>query len=200
MRCNGANTPAYVSFVRGDPGAAVLAWQGRTFALEQTVSGSGVRYADTAAGGEETVLFTKGREALFEQPGASQLQCALTPTALPVFVATDWRLVEIVSMDDAQGTSRPEDPDKYTLQFGIDGRAAVRLDCNRGAGTWTGDGASRLSFGPLATTRAACRPPSLGDQLGMMLSYVRSYVVADGRLHMSLMADGGILVWEPRVD
>jgi len=27
--------------------------------------------------------------------------------------------------------------------------------------------------------------------------YVRAYLLRNGRLHLSLMADGGILVWEP---
>ena len=30
---------------------------------------------------------------------------------------THWRLVQIQSMDDRQGTTRPDDPSKYTLGF-----------------------------------------------------------------------------------
>jgi hypothetical protein len=46
-------------------------------------------------------------------------------------------------------------------------------------------------------TRALCPPPSLDEQVTSQAQYVRSYLLRDGRLHLSLMADGGIHVWEP---
>jgi hypothetical protein len=52
-------------------------------------------------------------------------------------------------------------------------------------------------FGPIASTRALCPPPSLAERLARLLPYVRGYSLRNGRLHLSLMADGGILVWEP---
>jgi len=48
---------------------------------------------------------------------------------------TSWQLLAIQSMDDAQGTTRVHEPGRFTLEFGRDGRAALRLDCNRGNGT-----------------------------------------------------------------
>ena len=78
--------------------------------------------------------------------------------------------------------------------------------CNRGSATWqaraaTGDTPGRrsgsLEFGALATTRAMCPPASLEPRLVKALPYVRSYVLMDGRLHLSLFADGGILVFAP---
>lgn len=114
---------------------------------------------------------------------------------------SSWRLVEIRSMDDARGTTRPDDPAKYTLAFGDDGRLSARLDCNRGNGPWRHEPADpasgSLAIGPLATTKALCPPPTLGDRLARDLGDVRSYLLRDGRLHLSLMADAGILVWEP---
>lgn len=112
---------------------------------------------------------------------------------------TSWRLVEIQSMDDAQGKSRPDDPAKYTLSFGADGRLAARLDCNRGNGPWQSESAGSLRIGPLAVTRALCPPPSLGGRLARDLDYVRTYTLRNGRLYLSLMADGGIIVLEPTV-
>ena len=121
---------------------------------------------------------------------------------VPPLQGTAWRLVEIVSMDDRQGRRRPRDPSLYTLRLDGDGRASLQLDCNRAMGRWQarpsadpGNGSFR--FGPLASTRARCPPPSLGEELGRQLGYVRGYLLRDGRLHLSLMADGGILVWEP---
>lgn len=114
---------------------------------------------------------------------------------------TNWRLVEFQSMDDAQGITRPTDASHYTIAFGADGRAALRLDCNRGTGTYTAEASSAtggtLMFGPIASTRAFCPAPSMGDALAAQLSNVRSYTLADGHLNMALMADGGIFVWEP---
>ena len=113
---------------------------------------------------------------------------------------TSWRLVEIQSMDDSQGTTRPDDPSKYTISFGSDGSAALRLDCNRGMGPWKSEPADSssgsLRIGPFAVTKALCPPPSLGERVEGQLGYVRSYLLRDGRLSMSLMADGGILIWE----
>jgi len=114
---------------------------------------------------------------------------------------TSWRLVEFQSMDDAQGITRPDDPNKYTITFNEDGTLAIRLDCNRGFGSWQSASPSAaggaLSFGPLGVTRAMCPEPSMDDLLANQLDYVRSFVIANGQLNMALMADGGIIVWEP---
>ena len=106
-------------------------------------------------------------------------------------------------MDDAQGTTHPEDPSRYTVTFGADGRAAFRLDCNRASAQWKATPANadarsgQLIFDALAGTRAMCPPGSLDQRLSQQLPYVRSYLFQDGRLHLSLFADGGILSWAP---
>lgn len=115
---------------------------------------------------------------------------------------TTWRLVEIQSMDDAVGTVYPDDPSIYTMQLNSDSTVTMQLNCNRANGTWTitpsDDGESGgFEFGPLATTRALCPPPSLDERIARDAEYVRSYLIKDERLYMSLMADGGIYVWEP---
>ncbi|HEY6509822.1 MAG TPA: META domain-containing protein [Vicinamibacterales bacterium] len=108
---------------------------------------------------------------------------------------TSWQLVQIQSMDGK--TSTPDDRAKYTMAFSADGRVAMRIDCNRGSGTWKSAGPSQLEFGPLATTRAACPPGSLHDRIVTDLAYVRSYILKGGHLYLSLMADGGIYEFEP---
>ena len=115
---------------------------------------------------------------------------------------TSWRLVEIQSMDDATGTVRPEDPSRFTMELDEDGSVSMVLDCNRANGTWTAepsaDGASgRFELGPLATTKALCPPPQLDERITSQAQYFRSYLLKDGRLYLSLMADGGIFAWEP---
>jgi para-nitrobenzyl esterase len=91
----------------------------------------------------------------------------------------------------------PDDKSKYTLAFGADGLLSARIDCNRGRGGWKSPEKSRLELGPMAVTRAACPPGSLHDRIVKDLPYVRSYVLKDGRLHLSLMADGGTYEFEP---
>jgi uncharacterized lipoprotein YbaY len=108
---------------------------------------------------------------------------------------TSWRLLKFQGGDGA--TLKPDDKAKYTIAFGTDGRLSTRIDCNRGSGTWKSSGPAQLEFGPLALTRAMCPPGSLHDHLVKQWPYVRSYVIQDGHLFLSLMADGGIYEFEP---
>jgi hypothetical protein len=106
-------------------------------------------------------------------------------------------------MDDAQGLKRPANPSRYTLSLQADGRAVLQLDCNRATGSWqvepsSDPGNGGFRFGPLASTKALCPAPSLAEPLARQLPYVRGYLLRDGRLNLSLLADGGILIWEPR--
>ena len=108
---------------------------------------------------------------------------------------TSWQLVRFQGMDDT--TRTPDDRTKYTLEFQTSGALVVRLDCNRGRGTWKSPEPGRLELGPLALTRAMCPPGSLHDQIVKHWSYVRSYIFKDGHLFIALMADGGIYEFEP---
>jgi para-nitrobenzyl esterase len=118
-------------------------------------------------------------------------QAPAAPAAgAPALLDRTWELVRIQFMDDTVLT--PDDPSRYTLRLVPGGRAELRADCNRGAGGYALDG-SALSFGPLATTRAACPPGSLSDRYLQQLGFVRSFVLKDGRLHLATMADGAIL-------
>ncbi len=102
----------------------------------------------------------------------------------PSLSGTSWQLVRIQSMDDKVAT--PTDRSKYTMTFGADGRVNMRVDCNRGSGTWKSAEASQLVFGPMAMTRAMCPPGSLHDRIVKDMPYVRSYVIKDGHLFLSL--------------
>jgi para-nitrobenzyl esterase len=107
---------------------------------------------------------------------------------------TSWQLVKFQGGDDA--VLRPDDGSKYTLTFGADGVLSARIDCNRGRGGWKSPEKGRLELGPMAITRAACPPGSLHDHLVKQLPHARSYVVRDGHLFLSLMADGGTYEFE----
>ena len=107
---------------------------------------------------------------------------------------TSWQLVRFQGGDDR--VLVPDDRAKYTIAFGSDGSVSARFDCNRGRGSWKSDGPGRLEFGPMAITRALCPPGSLHDHIVKQWNYVRSYTIRDGRLYLSLMADGGIYEYE----
>ena len=113
----------------------------------------------------------------------------------PTLNGTSWQLVRFQGGDDAVLT--PTDGSRYTITFGDDGRVSARIDCNRGSGTWTSSGPGQLRFGPLALTRAMCAAGSMHDKIAKDWSYIRSYVMKDAHLFLSLMADGGIYEFAP---
>ena len=119
----------------------------------------------------------------------------LSQSATPNLSGTSWQLVKFQGSDDK--TLTPDDKTKYTIQFNTDGVLSARIDCNRGRGTWKSSGASQLQLGPLALTRAMCPPGSLHDQIVKHWNFIRSYIIRDGHLFLSLMADGGIYEFEP---
>jgi heat shock protein HslJ len=108
---------------------------------------------------------------------------------------TSWQLVKFQGGDDT--SLMPDDKSKYTITFGKDGRVSARIDCNRGSGAWKSSGSNQLQFGPIALTRAMCPPGSLHDQISKNWTFVRSYIIKDGHLFLSLMADGGVYEFEP---
>ena len=123
-------------------------------------------------------------------------------TATPL-AGTAWRLIEIQSMDDAVGSTRVADPSllHHAPERGRLGRPPPQLQLAPrdldGRGRRSDPSSGRFEFGPLAATMALCPPPSVDEQVTKQAPYFRSYLLKDGRLYLSLMADGGIFVWEP---
>ncbi|MBT8126466.1 MAG: META domain-containing protein [Gammaproteobacteria bacterium] len=114
---------------------------------------------------------------------------------------TSWRLLAFESMDDAVGLVRPDDPSSYIMRLNRDGTVTMRLNCNFASGTWSAESSDngesgRFEFGPLAATGAPCSPPSMGQSIAALAKFIRSYVLRDGKLYLSLMADGGIYAWQ----
>lgn len=127
--------------------------------------------------------------------------CSVSEATPPTLDGTSWRLVSIQSMDDEQGTTTVPDPSRYTMEFGTDGRATFRIDCNQGSGSWeatpSSDDSGSLAFGPIALTMMACPEPTIDQKVSTSMQYVRTYLFRDGQLHLALLADSGILTWEP---
>ena len=116
---------------------------------------------------------------------------------------TSWQLVSIESMapDESPSVAIGE-PAAYTVSFGEDGRAVFRVDCNRGNSSWliepSAPDSGGLRFGPIALTRMFCPQPSFDTQVAAALGRVRGYLLSDGRLHLSLEADSGVMHWRPQ--
>jgi para-nitrobenzyl esterase len=119
---------------------------------------------------------------------------ALASNTVNILSGTSWQLVKFQGGDGK--ILMPDNKAKYTIAFNSNNEVNVRFDCNRGQGTWKSSGPNQLQFGILATTLAAC-PTPLNDRIGKDWGFVRSYVIKDGRLFLSLMADGGIYEFEP---
>ena len=127
--------------------------------------------------------------------------CGPAQAADPL-TGTAWELLSIESMaPDEQPSTAIEDPGSYTVSFGADGRAAFTVDCNRGSSTWQADAAAAdsgsLQFGPIALTRMFCPQPSADATVAAALGRVRSFLLSDGQLHLSMEADSGIMHWRP---
>jgi para-nitrobenzyl esterase len=101
---------------------------------------------------------------------------------------SSWQLIKFQGGDEK--TLTPDDGSKYTIEFGARGQLTACVDCNRGRGTWKSAGPNPVQFGPLALTRAKCPAGSPHDHIAKQWSYIRSYVIKDGHLFLSLMADG----------
>jgi heat shock protein HslJ len=112
--------------------------------------------------------------------------------AEPVRLAgRSWQLVRF---QGAQ-TLVPDVRSKYTISFGSEGRVSVRIDCNRGMGTWESTGSNQLRLGQLSLTRAACPARPLNDRMARDWPQLRSYEMKDGHLFVS--GGGGTYEFEP---
>ena len=117
---------------------------------------------------------------------------------------TRWNLIEIQSSDKAIGAKRPAQPTQYTMMLGADGKVAMKLDCNHGMGGWkaeaTGSAHGKITFTPLATTRALCPQGSLDTQIARNMENVRSYTIGGNRLLLSTAVEGDNYVWEKNIE
>lgn len=126
-----------------------------------------------------------------------------TAKASDPLTGTTWRLTGIDSMaPNEQPSTTIDDPAKYTVTFNDNGQASFQLDCNRGTGTWTAEAAAAdsgsLTFGPIGMTKMLCPQPTVDTKVAAALGQVRSYLISDGTLHLSMLADSGIMNWEPQ--
>jgi heat shock protein HslJ len=135
----------------------------------------------------ETVAFAYARDTLLltRRDGKGALVFA------PALTGVVWTWQELRG---GAAPVAPGDPSAYTLAFGEDDQVAVQADCNRGRGPFAVYG-TRITIGPLATTRAACPPGSLSDQFVQAVGAATSFAFAEGQLLLTLPNDAGTLVF-----
>ncbi|MBV2130528.1 META domain-containing protein [Arsukibacterium indicum] len=107
----------------------------------------------------------------------AQQQSPTPAHADSVNIAGKWQLTEL--------QQQPVDPDnKVFLQFDPAGRVTGYTGCNSLTGTYQLQG-SRLSFGPLATTRKACLDETVEPQLLDVLNNVDNISIAADQLSLN---------------
>src|SRR5215475_6318158 len=104
-----------------------------------------------------------------------RLQCQSLPRSANGLIGTSWRLVKFEGSDEK--TLVPDDKSKYTISFASDGGVSIRIDCNRGHGTWKSSAPNQIEFGPMALTRAMCPAAVISDRLIKDWQHVRSYTL-----------------------
>ena len=130
--------------------------------------------------------------ARFAAPGPN-----LPPSvAAPALAGTSWRFVKFQRPDGAGLDTN--DPASYTLDFRKNGNLAAAIGCQRAQGSWRASGRSELQIAALALSGARCSSSPLHDHLVRNLGSVRSYVIRNGHLFLTLMGDVGVYEFEPQ--
>lgn len=98
---------------------------------------------------------------------------------------TSWRLVKYQGKGKDTSVITPAQRSAYTVTFGHDGRVAMKIDCNRGSGTWKLSGWGQIKLGPLALTRAACPADRLNTKLPVEWSTLNFFKLKGDHLLLS---------------
>ena len=98
--------------------------------------------------------------------------------------------------DDGR-TVVPDAPERYTVEFAGDGRAALRADCNRGGANYTAGPGRALTLAPAAMTKMGCPRDSKDSQFLRQLSGVTAYRFVDGSLVLTFGREAGSMRFAP---
>jgi para-nitrobenzyl esterase len=84
----------------------------------------------------------------------------------------------------------------YTVRFGKDGRTSLKVDCNRGAGSWKLGGFGEIQLGMLALTRAACPTHPLTNKLPADWPSLNYFRIREDHLFLSIKPTGSFYEFE----
>ena len=120
----------------------------------------------------------------------------LALTDISALHGTSWQLVRLEGGDGQ--VLEVSDRSRYTLAFKDDGKIAATIFCNRGVGTYTSSGLSKISFGLMALTRAFCMPDDpIENRITEDWASISSFAIKNGNLALTVMNDGGVYIFEP---
>lgn len=147
------------------------------------------------------MLLSAAMVSLASSACASYEEPAVGSIANSGLAGTSWQLVSFTSMDDTQGVTYPRADAWYRMDFLRDGELALVLDCNRGSANWSEGIANAtggsIEIGEVASTRALCAQPDVGERMARYLPDVASYRLANGNLFLALREDGGVFEFKP---
>lgn len=135
---------------------ATLTLDGKTYALKEQISGSGIRYGNaelTLIGKGNDAYIVDAKEKIIVEPCSSGKP---GPLVAPNTLLGTWRLVE--SSKDGKSATGVES----TLVFTTD-RASGNGGCNQFNGAYTAND-DKLKISPLASTRMACAGPAMSQE------------------------------------
>lgn len=87
---------------------------------------------------------------------------------------------------------KPDDPNKYRVEFLADGKVQIKADCNNGSATYTTSDSS-ITISPIAMTKAYCGAASQDTVFVSQLQNAAIYFFADGNLMLDQKADAGTM-------
>jgi len=86
----------------------------------------------------------------------------------------------------------PPDPTHYTMAFNTDGTLNIRVDCNRGGGTYS-IAENRITIEVTHTTRAMCPPDSLDQTFLKDINAAGIHFFNEDDLYLDLIYDTGTM-------
>jgi heat shock protein HslJ/uncharacterized membrane protein len=134
---------------------------------------------------------SSGRDGEVQAPGGDGGEAGAAGAEL---TGIAWRLVTIRRPGE---TAQPVGPDqRYTIEFGSDGRFFGLAHCNRYTGGYRLPEPGRVEFSAAAATRMACPEPSLDSEFLRALGGSVRYERSGRELELHYGADG-VLTFEP---
>ncbi len=108
---------------------------------------------------------------------------------------TSWQAVKFVGGDGTVTVHKGGT--KFTVSFGAGGKFSTEISCNIGGGSWSSDGPNTIKISNMVSTLTGCHKYSKIERVGGGLANVTKYLIKDGRLFLSLPANGGTFEMEP---
>ena len=111
------------------------------------------------------------------------------PVVGPVNATGSWRWEGLVSVTDTIAIDQPE---RYTLDLQIGGKALVRADCNRGQAAYKLDGRA-ITIKVSVMTKVSCPPGSLSERYLKALEAAVGQRIRGDSLFLDLPGEGGTM-------